>query len=403
MKPEQMEPRSFSAYPTQGRELVLAHLPALRQTPLPLLPALLRDFQEYDWKFPTEQIEIANRIAFIERRPACLAAFARIALIAKLEDLNWIDEPGRFIEELSAYLWSSHQIDDYSRIASDFVQQFRSAYPPPAPPQPRLLIVVVGRDASIPDFPLFERLRPHGCFYTHVAPHGAPQAISQILSQRIAKSAADCAHWYIDGGTPWPELSGAGLTRVDYPALAPVNRQILRYFLESIQSGSGPEVLRSRIARLTPADVEASEAAGDPRLQHFAVSLFTEGSGTQIFSTSFVQWAAREALRRAQPETLCIRFAPRQRQQAFNTMVRVSSQTPGPAEVDPQGSLVDADMSAYYAWLELQRLSGAAEAHFVAWFENQSIAFAAGPGIKAGTESSEQIPITGILSHLSSS
>ena len=42
----------------------------------------------------------------------------------------------------------------------------------------------------------------------------------------------------------------------------------------------------------------------DQVMQRFDVSLLTEGSGTQIFSTSFAQWAAREALRRAQPLTL---------------------------------------------------------------------------------------------------
>ena len=39
-------------------------------------------------------------------------------------------------------------------------------------------------------------------------------------------------------------------------------------------------------------------------LNRFQLSLLTEGSGTQVFSTTFVQWAAREALRRAQPLTL---------------------------------------------------------------------------------------------------
>jgi hypothetical protein len=397
MKPEQMAPRNFCGYPTQGRNLVLAHFDALRQTPLSLLPSLLRDLQEYDWKFPIEQAEIASRIAFIERRPACLADFAHIRLAPRLQDLNWIDEPGRFIGELSAYLWSSHQIDEYSRIASAFVVEFHAAFPPPAPPQPRLVIAVVGRDAAMPGFPLFEKLRKHGCLYTSVAPNGAPQAVSALLSRRIAKSPAYGAHWYIDGGTPWPELSCAGLTRLDYPGLAPINRQILRYFLDAIQAGTGPEILRTRIGRLTPADVDDGKATSDPRLQHFAVSLFTDGSGTQIFSTSFVQWAAREALRRAQPQTLCIRFAPRQRQQAFNTMVRASSQTLAPEDVDPEGSLIDADMSAYYAWLELQRLSGAADARFVAWFENHEIAFAAGPGIKPGVENNDQISIAELL------
>jgi len=75
----------------------------------------------------------------------------------------------------------------------------------------------------------------------------------------------------------------------------------------------GPEFLRTLMARLRPADLGFS-AADDPVLDRFQVKLLTEGSGTQIFSTTFTQWAAREALRRAQPHTLLVRFAPRQRQ-----------------------------------------------------------------------------------------
>ncbi len=43
-------------------------------------------------------------------------------------------------------------------------------------------------------------------------------------------------------------------------------------------------------------------------LNRFQLSLLTEGSGTQVFATTFVQWAAREALRRAQPLTVFTPF-----------------------------------------------------------------------------------------------
>ena len=85
------------------------------------------------------------------------------------------------------------------------------------------------------------------------------------------------------------------------------------------------------------------------------MKLLTEGSGTQIFSTSFVQWTAREALRRAQPLTLLVRFAPRQRQKPMNQLLSPSQ---GPVELDPLGSLLDADMGAYYNWINQQRLPG---------------------------------------------
>ncbi len=114
-------------------------------------------------------------------------------------------------------------------------------------------------------------------------------------------------------------------------------------------------------------------------LNRFELSLLTEGSGTQVFATTFVQWAAREALRRAQPLTLLARFGPRQRENPMNVLLNEAQRRP---ELDPQGSLVDADMGAYYTWLNQQRLSGAEKATFLVWFEDHREALAIGPRVE---------------------
>ena len=54
-------------------------------------------------------------------------------------------------------------------------------------------------------------------------------------------------------------------------------------------------------------------------------------------------------------------------------------------EVDPIGSLVDADMGAYYNWLNQQRLPGADQSSFVVWFEDHGEALAIGPAMPRGT------------------
>ena len=41
-------------------------------------------------------------------------------------------------------------------------------------------------------------------------------------------------------------------------------------------------------------------------------------------------------------------------------------------ELDSEGSLLDADMSAYYVWLDQQRLSGSARSSFITWFEGHT-------------------------------
>ena len=137
-------------------------------------------------------------------------------------------------------------------------------------------------------------------------------------------------------------------------------------------------------------------ALHDEILKRFEVSVLTEGSGTQIFSTVFAQWAAREALRRAQPLTVLVRFAPRQRQRPMNEMLSADSKVP--AALDFVGSLVDGDFAAYYNWLNQQRLPGAEKASFLVWFEGHNQALAIGPSTPRGTESTSVADLRQVLS-----
>jgi hypothetical protein len=148
------------------------------------------------------------------------------------------------------------------------------------------------------------------------------------------------------------------------------------------------------MAALRPSDLRLDKTAPDTVLARFQMKLLTEGSGTQIFSTTFAQWAARETLRRAQPLTLLVRFAPRQRQRPMNELLSVSTQK---IEFDPQGSLVDADMGAYYNWINQQRLTGADHSSFIAWFENHNEAVAIGPAVPRGTISNAPTDLSKIL------
>jgi hypothetical protein len=119
-----------------------------------------------------------------------------------------------------------------------------------------------------------------------------------------------------------------------------------------------------------------------------------EGSGVQFFSTTFVQWAARELLRRAQPLTLLARFAPRVTERSMNQALmhaRVEQ------ELDPAGALVDADMGAYYTWMNAMRLPGSDATVFVAWFEGHSEALVVSPSLGRAVQSSEPITMDQLL------
>jgi hypothetical protein len=184
------------------------------------------------------------------------------------------------------------------------------------------------------------------------------------------------------------------VTQVSYNALAGL-RAILQNRMQKTYEAAvfDPEAFRTMLAQIKPEEA----GVGDGVLSRFQLSLLTEGSGTQVFSTTFVQWAAREALRRAQPLTVLTRYAPRQRENQMNELLAEHQRKP---ELDPKGSLIDADMGAYYTWLNQQRLPGEEKSAFVAWFEDHEEAIVIAPGFEAGKRSDRAIDMADLIARI---
>ena len=402
MLPVQLTPESFHRYPPQGQKLCVEHLDLLRELPLILLPSLLREAIEYDWRFPAERRELDLQLTYLEglskaQRESVLGGFSRLALSAEVAKSNWIETPSIFIEQLTTHLWATQQMDGFRAAAEAYAAAWQAANPQQQPALQRLGIVVVGQGVAATDYPLFRKLRPKGVFFNRVS---APDGLRTLLASVSARASAHplpFGHWYIDGGVAQP--IGASVTTVSYAGLEPARTALLNRMQSVIESGSsGPEALRTLLAQVKPQDVGLASDSDAAVLSHFQLSLLTEGSGTQIFSTTFAQWAAREALRRAQPTTVLVRFAPRQRQQPMNELLSGKHSS---NDLDPEGSLVDADMAAYYTWLNQQRLSGADQAAFLAWFEDHNQAIAIGPSLPHGTVSSAPATLEQILTWIS--
>jgi hypothetical protein len=398
MPTRELKPDQFSSYPPEARKLALANLRALQSLPLSLLPSLLRELIEYDYKFPAERSSLEREISNFnsltpEQWKEWFGAFERIQLSAPLERFDWINQPAQFVEQLSAHLWTTHQQDDFRKAATEYGNRLHAAVPPLEPSISRLSIVVVGQGVVASDYPVFRKLRPQGALYTNVNPEGGLDTLLEFVASRAKAHPAKYGHWYVDGGQERP--CDSSVACISYRALEPARNQLLaRIRKQSDMPGSGPENLRTVMAALRPADIHL-EHFGDAVLARFELKLLTEGSGTQIFSTTFAQWAVREALRRAQPVTLLVRFAPRQRQRPMNEMLADTKET---VELDPAGSLVDADLGAYYTWLNQQRLTGAGQSSFLAWFEGHNVAIATGPAVPRGTVSNSPADLKQILS-----
>lgn len=394
--PRQLTPSSFSGYPPLAKQTAIEHLELFREMPTPFLALLLRELIAWDWKFPAERKELDRQFAYLnsvspEQRKNLFAPFENLKLSEELEAMDWVNEPASFSEKLSAHLWATHQIDSFRTAAVDFFAKVTAAIPDKPPATNRLVLVSFGYSMQGNKYPLFRKLRPYGTYFRQVSANAGTQPLIDALHSRAANQKEPFAHWYIDGGTPG--APGENITSVSYGSLTPVRARLQQKMLSIFSSGTGPEAFRSMLARMQPQDLGMQEN-GSPVLSRFELSLLTEGSGTQVFSTTFVQWAAREALRRAQPITLLARFAMRQRERPMNELL---TEARGKPEFDPQGSVIDADMGAYYTWFNLQRLAGADQSNFLGWFEGGTEAIAIGPKFKRANVSDAETSIGDLL------
>src|SRR5205807_8208035 len=92
------------------------------------------------------QKELANLSSLPEEQlNKWVEAFAQIRLSTQLENFDWINAPAQFVEQLSAHLWSTHQLDAFRKAALDYAERLRAAVPPEAPVVPRLGIAVIGQ------------------------------------------------------------------------------------------------------------------------------------------------------------------------------------------------------------------------------------------------------------------
>ncbi|MGI8959107.1 MAG: hypothetical protein ACR2IV_04950 [Bryobacteraceae bacterium] len=401
MLPSQLKTEQFNGYPREARQIATSRIELLRQLPLSFLPLLLRELIAYDWKFPAERKELDNQLAYLgslspEQIRESMARFAQLRLSSDLEHVDWVNAPVQFSEQLTAHLWATHQIDAFRSASVEYVHKMNTARASERLPIPRLGIVTIGQGVTQNQYPLFRKLRPQGVYFKNVKPENGMSVLLDAVAARATKYPAPFGHWYIDGGKK--ATSCGGLTCISYSSLDNVRAALVAKMRKVMQQGGGgPEMLRTMLAQMRPEELGLSSAGDEAILNRFQVSVLTEGSGTQLFSTTFVQWCAREVLRRAQPLTLLARFAPRQHEQSMRELLAGTQQKALP---DLQGSLIDADMGAYYTWINQQRLSDAERSSFLVWFEDHDEAVAIAPALPRGTESNSPIDLQQLLRQL---
>ena len=99
------------------------------------------------------------------RLRAEMAGFAGVRLTPELERVDWVNEPAVFSEKLTAYLWSTHQMDGFRRASVEYIHALHAAMPGEILPVARLTMVLFGVGMENNKYPLFRKLKPHGVLH----------------------------------------------------------------------------------------------------------------------------------------------------------------------------------------------------------------------------------------------
>ena len=126
MLPRDLKPMTFRNILQERENLLSDSISALRRLPLSFLPNLLREVIEYDLNFPWNACAGKRAGQFGESLDSQVAnlfgGLSKISLSPELESSDWVNSPAQFVEQLSAHLWTTHQLDDFRVAATKYAE-----------------------------------------------------------------------------------------------------------------------------------------------------------------------------------------------------------------------------------------------------------------------------------------
>jgi hypothetical protein len=373
----------------------------LESMPVPLAAVMMQQISRADRLFPVERCDLDRTLQSLVPPRTQLAeqsvqAFATLRLSSDLRHLNWRSDPAGFVEKMTADLWSTGQIGTFRDAAKLLAPLISAPGPGDAKPVSRFAVIVLDRRlrTAMETPVLFRMVRRFGTFFPHVSNERGMDTLERWIAARAAANPEAYAHWKVSGEIG-SESSSPSVVSLSYNNLSATRQKLLAFFntARNTAASGGPEGLRQALLHLTPEQIGLS-SIDDPILRTFAMEIFTEGSGTQLYATTFVQWTIREALRRAQPRSILARFTPRSKATSMDWYLSHPEVEPGS---DNSGSLIDAEMGTYLSYVNLMRLPDSEYASFLVWHEGYGQALLIGSGMPQATESPSTITLEGIL------
>jgi hypothetical protein len=172
--------------------------------------------------------------------------------------------------------------------------------------------------------------------------------------------------WIVDAGDTLHALceeraaaGSPGAVGLSYARLRSYREELSRSLYRKVLAGvSSPQDLADYARALDIRPPEGTLVAADEVVRAFVRDVFLGGNGTLLVSNTFVEWAAVQALKRAEPRLLAARFGVRDKMKPFSSLLLFSSPRPTdqiPTLEDPLGSFVDVEQLSYYVWLNAEK------------------------------------------------
>ena len=370
--------------------LAQAHDGLLRRLPATVHAFILVDLQKWPALFPAEQRYQRTLLEHLAQQPpqAVQELSQGIARVEAEGALTRIAErdPARFQDQAQASLRKQNLVTAWRREVDLFFQQVDPALDarlfPPDAPRRAVLQIYSGSIAIQPD-KLWARFKTNGLRIPlaldgvknagdyrravfGVSPGVAHSPFLDTLRSDPAYTATDA--WVLESHDVLHQLlfaprpakpGGETITGLSYERLLPYRDALMRALFAKIQSGvESPQAFAAYARSLKVAPEPGVLLNPAEIIQGFVRDVLLTGNGTLFVNNTFVEWAAAQALRRAQPRVLIAHYGVRDRLKPFSSLLLFSQPRASdriPLIEDPVGSFVDVEQLAYYVWVHAEK------------------------------------------------
>jgi len=362
-----------------------AHAELLARLPATVHAFIVLELQKWPTLFAAErryQTALLDELARFSR-PDLQQATAGITRVETAAGCDKIarGNPGRFQDEAQALLRKRKLLPDWRKEIDAFFQRLDPAleahlYPPDAPRQ--LVVQIYGSGIGVQTEKLWHRFKGTGfrvplnledargpeTFLRKLfgAADGRTAALFSALKE--AERSNPLHAWVVEcqdalHGLCSPGTFGDALAGLSYERLRTYRDELTRALYSKIQSGvESPQAFAAYARALKIAPAPDALLHSNEVLQAFVRDVLLTGNGTLFVNNTFVEWAAVQAIRRAQPRVLVTRYGVRDKLKPFSSLLLFSQPRESdqiPLIEDPLGSFIDVEQLSYYVWLNAEK------------------------------------------------